>query len=77
MMQLLLTSDRIGFYLHKEWVAARFAILLHSELQVNFGSNRILSTQRVGGGAVCIFFYTESCKLTNLQGNLQVNLQVN
>ena len=37
---------------------------LHRELQVNFGWKWILSTQRVDGGVVCIFIYTESCKLT-------------
>ena len=39
-------------------------LLLPFRYVVNFGWNWILSTQRVGGGVVCIFFYTKSWKLT-------------
>ena len=51
----------MDFSYTKSWRRGRFHFLLHRELQVKFGWNRILSTQRVGGGVVCIFFYTESC----------------
>ena len=64
-------SSQVNFELEsdciytKSWWRGGLHFLLHRELQVDVGSNRIFCTQRVGGGAVCIFFYTESCKLSS------------